>query len=58
MFKYKYLGVVMDDCLSWRDHVHHALISIRESWNAKGDYGMIFRCILPISFINPMFYQH
>jgi Zn-finger domain-containing protein len=26
VFKYKYLGVVMDDCLSWRDHVHHALM--------------------------------
>ena len=26
VFKYKYLGVVMDDSLSWRDHVHHALM--------------------------------
>jgi hypothetical protein len=26
VFKYKYLGVVMDDCLSWRDHVHHVLM--------------------------------
>ena len=24
--KYKYLGVIMDDSLSWKDYVHHILM--------------------------------
>ena len=37
VFKYKYLGVVMDYCLSWRDHVHHALMK------ASAKVGMLRR---------------
>jgi hypothetical protein len=40
VFKYKYLGVVMDDSLSWRDHVHHALMKARGAHliNFKGGF--------------------